>query len=235
MRTLRTVLGLILVLVGVPALIAGTVGWTVLQHRDSPGAFAAPLDPVSTTGRLRVADGPLPVRATQLAGDAAPAAADTAFVLLRADGQAGIDATLSAALYPRWLNLATWSLLTAGTLLTLGGVVLLWPARRREVVLVVEANRVVELADRNASRVAGVPRNPARFGWLRGVRNNRRTFPVLARKPADAESVSGESIPAESAPAATESADAESADAGSADAGSADAGSAATAAVETAT
>jgi len=315
MRTLRTVLGLILVLAGVPALIAGVVGWTVLQHRDPTGAYSAPLEPVSTSGyavvvpdigalvarhglarragtarlrvtasspsgplflglaptadaarffervarteltEIRVADGPLPVRARQLAGDSAPVdataaafwlatgvagtagntlewdlpvAADTAFVLLRADGQAGIDATLSVALYPRWLNPTTWGLLAAGALLAVGGVVLLWPGRRREVVLVVEAHRVVELADQFASRVAGVPRNPARFGWLRATARNRRNLPLLPRRPADA--AAEEPAPAESL-SAVESAAA----AASVPASAAPVESAAAAAVETAT
>jgi hypothetical protein len=83
----------------------------------------------------------------------------TALVLMRADGAQGVDATLVVALYPRWLNAATWSLLVGGSLALLAGLaVQFWPVRRRETVLVVEAHRMVDMADRIAEGLRGSPR-----------------------------------------------------------------------------
>jgi hypothetical protein len=81
---------------------------------------------------------------------------DTSLVIVRADGKAGIDATIGLASYPGWLGSGTWWLLVGGVVAVLVGIGLVgWPQRRREVVLVVEAHRMVDFADRIADRLDG--------------------------------------------------------------------------------
>jgi hypothetical protein len=72
-------------------------------------------------------------------------------VLLRADGQPGFDLTLAVSRYADWIKPATVGLLVAGLAGLLGGLVLLFMAA--EPVLVVEAHRMVEFADRIAERL----------------------------------------------------------------------------------
>src|ERR1700759_4170788 len=50
MRVLRTILGLLLLTIGLPALFAGAAFWAVMQHRDAGGAFTGALQTVPTTG-----------------------------------------------------------------------------------------------------------------------------------------------------------------------------------------
>jgi hypothetical protein len=80
----------------------------------------------------------------------------TSLVIVKANGEAGIDATVSVGTYPNWLGGGTWWLLVGGLGALMAGVALLaWPDRRREVVLVVEANRMVDFADRIAEGLGG--------------------------------------------------------------------------------
>ena len=39
MRVLRTILGLLLLIIGLPALLVGAGFWAAMQHRDPGGAF----------------------------------------------------------------------------------------------------------------------------------------------------------------------------------------------------
>jgi hypothetical protein len=83
---------------------------------------------------------------------------DTSLVIMRSDGQGGIDATVGLGSYPAWLGAGTWWLLVGGVVAVLAGLGLLaWPQRRREVVLVVEAHRMVDFADRIVDRLDGSP------------------------------------------------------------------------------
>jgi hypothetical protein len=107
LRTFRTLLGLVLSLVGFLALLAGTVGAIALSHRDSDGGRTASL--------------------------------------------AALHATLIVTSYPGWLEPVTVGLLVLGVGALLFGVALLFMAS--EPVLVVEAHRVVEFADRVAERL----------------------------------------------------------------------------------
>jgi hypothetical protein len=50
MRALRTLAGLVLVLIGFPAIIAGAAGMIALQHRDADGAFTTELAPLHADG-----------------------------------------------------------------------------------------------------------------------------------------------------------------------------------------
>ncbi len=232
-RALRTLAGLVLVLIGFPALIGGAAGIIVLQHCDPDGAFSTQLAPIhadgyavvvsdvdttvaasgaagllGSSGRLRVslrasnvpvllalahrddverylagvpvtqltaigfARGDSPVTTTALAGtrpplkvagqtfwvssgtaalDWDPAGGPVSLVVLRTDGQAGLDVTLAVSHYPTWIKPATLGLLLAGLAGLLGGIVLLFVAA--EPVLVVEAHRMVEFADRIAERL----------------------------------------------------------------------------------
>jgi hypothetical protein len=77
-------------------------------------------------------------------------------VIVKANGEAGIDATVTIGSYPDWLGAGTWWLLVGGLGAVMAGVALLaWPDRRREVVLVVEANRMVDFADRITEALGG--------------------------------------------------------------------------------
>jgi hypothetical protein len=239
MRTLRTIIGLVLVLAGVPLAITAIVGWAALQHRDAGGGFGTTLSPIHSdgyavvapdvtelvrrhgagrllgSGRMQItvrsgtpvvlglvpaapagaylagvarteiagvgfARGPQPVQVRDLTGGTPtgdrpqwtvvsptevswdlPGDSATSLVLMRADGRSGIDATVSVSLVPGWLNMAVWGLMLAGTVALIGGIVVIaWPTTTREMVLVVEANRMVDVADRIAERLAGVRRPP---------------------------------------------------------------------------
>ena len=56
MRVVRTVLGLLLLTVGIPALLIGAALWAVMQHRDAGGSFGGRLQPVVTPGYAVVVD-----------------------------------------------------------------------------------------------------------------------------------------------------------------------------------
>ncbi|WP_157545974.1 hypothetical protein [Hamadaea tsunoensis] len=50
MRVLRVLVGMVLLGVAVPVLLAGALAWYALQHRDDAGAFRAPLETVTPAG-----------------------------------------------------------------------------------------------------------------------------------------------------------------------------------------
>ncbi len=50
MRVLRTILGMLLLTIGLPSLLAGTALWAAMQHRDPGGAFSGELQRLSTPG-----------------------------------------------------------------------------------------------------------------------------------------------------------------------------------------
>jgi hypothetical protein len=50
MRVLRTILGLLLLIIGLPALLAGAAFWAAMQHRDAGGAFSGDLQHTVTPG-----------------------------------------------------------------------------------------------------------------------------------------------------------------------------------------
>src|SRR3954454_8232608 len=50
MRVLRTILGMLLLTIGLPALLAGAGFWAAMQHRDAGGAFRGALQDVTTSG-----------------------------------------------------------------------------------------------------------------------------------------------------------------------------------------
>ena len=50
MRVLRTILGLLLLIIGLPALLVGAAFWAAMQHRDPGGAFSADLQRTVTSG-----------------------------------------------------------------------------------------------------------------------------------------------------------------------------------------
>jgi len=263
MRALRTSIGLLLVVAGVPMLIAATAGWTLMQHRDASGGFSASLAPVRSSGyavvvpdlaelidghgatgklgsgRIRISvqssTGPLviavaragdvsryldgvarseligvgfsagaqPVDVVDVAGTAVPAPTaqqlfwagtapetieldvprspgeKTSLVLMRSDGTAGIDATLTVGFYPGWLNAATWGLLLAGSVALLAGLVaVFFPARRREMVLVLEPHRMVDFADRIAQRLGAIRTPRLRRNRRRDLTGERITVPA---------------------------------------------------------
>ncbi|WP_127507920.1 hypothetical protein [Actinoplanes solisilvae] len=67
-------------------------------------------------------------------------------VVMRPEATAGLQVSATAELRPGWLSSSAWGLLTLGTLLVMVGmIVLAWPARRREIVYVVEPSQVPEL------------------------------------------------------------------------------------------
>jgi hypothetical protein len=50
MRVVRAFLGILLLLAGIPALVAGGGLWLAAQHRDAAGAYTAPLEDIHTSG-----------------------------------------------------------------------------------------------------------------------------------------------------------------------------------------
>jgi hypothetical protein len=82
---------------------------------------------------------------------------DTALslVVIRTDGHPGLDVTLDVSRYTGWLTLASIGLLIAGVAVAVGGAALLFVPT--EPVLVVEAHRMVEFADRIADRLEQLP------------------------------------------------------------------------------
>jgi hypothetical protein len=50
MRWLRTILGMLMLTIGLPALLAGAALWTAMQHRDQGGAFSGDLQRLATSG-----------------------------------------------------------------------------------------------------------------------------------------------------------------------------------------
>jgi hypothetical protein len=56
MRVFRTILGMLLLTIGLPALLVGAGLWTTMQHRDAGGAFSATLQNVATPGYAVVVD-----------------------------------------------------------------------------------------------------------------------------------------------------------------------------------
>src|SRR4051794_9921742 len=50
MRLFRTILGMLLLTIGLPALLGGAALWAALQHRDPGGAFSGELQQLSTPG-----------------------------------------------------------------------------------------------------------------------------------------------------------------------------------------
>jgi hypothetical protein len=70
-------------------------------------------------------------------------------VVMRADGQPGLTVTLTAGLSPpSWGLVLAGLLLVGGVVLTGGGVLLVWPVPRREVVLMVDPDHADEVAER---------------------------------------------------------------------------------------
>jgi hypothetical protein len=56
MRVLRTILGMLLLCAGLPALLAGAGLWAAMQHRDAGGAYRAQLQPMATPGYAYVVE-----------------------------------------------------------------------------------------------------------------------------------------------------------------------------------
>jgi hypothetical protein len=50
MRVVRAFLGILLLLAGIPALVAGGGLWLAMQHRDAAGAYTAPLENIHASG-----------------------------------------------------------------------------------------------------------------------------------------------------------------------------------------
>jgi len=86
-----------------------------------------------------------------------PAYRGTALVVMRTDGAAPLAATATADVHVRWLGAAAWGLASGGTVAGLIGVVLLlWPARRREIVYVVSPAELPSLAKRLGVQVSAL-------------------------------------------------------------------------------
>nr|BFE76219.1 hypothetical protein GCM10020092_095200 [Actinoplanes digitatis] len=56
MRVFRTILGMLLLTVGLPTLLAGAAFWVAMQHRDPDGAFTGDMQRVATSGYAVVVD-----------------------------------------------------------------------------------------------------------------------------------------------------------------------------------
>lgn len=146
--------------------------------------------PYATLSGVRPALGQLPVTVAQVDGTARPdtqpavqpfwvaasvrGAVDwspgatrgqqLALVVMRPDGAPALHANIDAGLRPAWLGVATWGSAALGVVSFIAGLVLLlWPARQREVVFVVEPDQVDQVAARlrlRSPRLA-VPASPA--------------------------------------------------------------------------
>src|SRR4051812_44838211 len=56
MRVFRTILGMLMLTVGLPALLVGGAFWAAMQHRDAGGAFSGTMQRVATSGYAIVVD-----------------------------------------------------------------------------------------------------------------------------------------------------------------------------------
>lgn len=93
-------------------------------------------------------------------------------VVFRADGRPGLTATLTAGLRPSSWGVLAGGLLFGGAAVVLAGAAfLVLPGPRREVVLVVERDRVVDVADRIAGHMG--------TDWIPRRNRRRRRAPVL--------------------------------------------------------
>ena len=54
MRVVRTILGILLLTVGLPLLLVGGGLWTAMQHRDAGGAFSGALEEITNPGHAVV-------------------------------------------------------------------------------------------------------------------------------------------------------------------------------------
>ncbi|GAB7040027.1 MULTISPECIES: hypothetical protein [Catenuloplanes] len=130
--------------------------------------------------QLALARGPLPVRAGTVAGSRTPVAdparqtfwtrsgtgaltwtadeirdRDLALVVMTPNGRPAGTVAITAELRARWLTATTWGGLGGGLLLIIGGMLLLaWPARPRELVYVVEPDRLPDVAARLGPRAS---------------------------------------------------------------------------------
>ncbi|GAA4924867.1 hypothetical protein GCM10025331_04850 [Actinoplanes utahensis] len=261
MRVFRTILGMVSLTTGLPALLAGGGLWAVMQHRDPGGAYSAELQrltvpgyalvvpdvdrllrdrapftrigeselglsavtvdgqaflglapsdevarylagvPYSQVDGIDIGTGALPVSTQQIPGRRGPAAPPGTLNFWTADGTGQLafnpddldDRPYSlvvmnpaarpvvrlaaiAEVRPGWLGSGVWGFLTLGTLLVMGGViVLVWPGRRREVVYVVEPNQVPELM-RAIGAPLPLPGGVAYFAGPRGGAHRPRTL-----------------------------------------------------------
>src|SRR3712207_7064010 len=50
MRVVRTILGILLLTVGLPLLLVGGALWMAMQHRDAGGAFSGEIEDIRTQG-----------------------------------------------------------------------------------------------------------------------------------------------------------------------------------------
>src|SRR4051794_40579507 len=108
---------------------------TVLGGRRPPSTI-----PARETFWLRTGDGELAWSPGEVTGG------PYSLVVMNPGAKPGLRLVSTAELRPGWLNSSTWGLLTLGTLLVMSGlIVLAWPARRREVVYVVEPSQVPDL------------------------------------------------------------------------------------------
>ncbi|MEV4535886.1 hypothetical protein AB0J82_18885, partial [Asanoa sp. NPDC049518] len=91
---------------------------------------------------------------------------EVSLVIMRVDATPGLTVDVRASATPGWLTPATWTLVTLGALLLAGGIVALaWPARRRDVVFVVDPSQVPEVS--------------ARLGGLEGPAGPPPVWPAL--------------------------------------------------------
>ncbi|GAB7048072.1 hypothetical protein [Catenuloplanes indicus] len=124
--------------------------------------------------QIALTRGPLPVRAGTIAGSRTPVAdparqdfwtrsgiggltwtageirnRDLALVVMTPNGRPAGTVAITAELRPTWLMAVTWGGLGGGLLLIIGGMIaLVWPSRPRELVYVVEPDRLPDVAAR---------------------------------------------------------------------------------------
>ncbi|RIV36745.1 hypothetical protein D2L64_18530 [Micromonospora radicis] len=107
------------------------------------GAATVPAGPGAQTFWVRAGNGTLDWTSEELAGQR------LSLVLMRPDGGADLSLDLHAELRTGWIAPAAWGSLTGGVLLVVvAALLLLRPARPREVVFVVEPDQVPVLAGR---------------------------------------------------------------------------------------
>ncbi|MET0419103.1 MAG: hypothetical protein ABW022_24075, partial [Actinoplanes sp.] len=195
--------------------------------------------PHSTVRTVDIGTGALPVATTAVGGRTAPAVlpgrspiwirtdvdgslawspgevrgGPYSLVVMNPGAKPGLRLTTVAELRPGWLNSSTWGLLTLGTLLVMiGMLVLAWPARRREIIYVVEPSQVPELI----AAIGGPLPLKRIVGWPAGAHRPRTladaqpaalaAAPQLAWPPALAAGPASSSSAAASAAAASSAA-----------------------------
>jgi hypothetical protein len=144
MRAFRVLVGMVLLTVAAPALLAGAFSWHAIQHRDDAGRLNVRFETVAHPGyavavpdvdavyerpadeAIWLSSGVVPVDTEPIGRRGKPVAR----VVMAPDGPKVDGAALAAAVVFAWLDYTTWGLILGLVLLLLGLIGLARPVRK---------------------------------------------------------------------------------------------------------